>query len=186
MIAAVVFESLFGNTHEIAEAIADGLMTSDPETSVTVIASADASYEILNNVDLLVVGCPTHILRMPTSRTRNSGIETARKAGEPVTSLHTAKPGFARPGVREWLEALPDVAVSRRGAAFDTRLANPLAGGAARTIARQLRRSGYTIDSDPQGFIVDGGEGPLRPGEWDRARSWGAELGHISTLRSIA
>jgi hypothetical protein len=186
MIAAVVFESLFGNTHEIAEAIADGLMTSDPEASVTVIPAADAGYEILNNVDLLVVGCPTHILRMPTSRTRNSGIESARKAGEPVTSLHTAKPGFARSGVREWLEELPDVGVSRHGAAFDTRLANPMAGGASRTIARRLRRRGYTIDSDPQGFIVEGGEGPLRPGQWDRARNWGAELGRYSALRVIA
>jgi hypothetical protein len=47
-------------------------------------------------------------------------------------------------------------------AAFDTRLAFPLAGEAARPIARGLRRRGYDIIAKPVGFVVDGAQGPLR------------------------
>ena len=47
-------------------------------------------------------------------------------------------------------------------AAFDTRLPFPLAGGAARPIARELRRHGYNVVAKPMGFVVDGAQGPLR------------------------
>jgi hypothetical protein len=49
-------------------------------------------------------------------------------------------------------------------------------GAAARPIARELRRHGYDVVARPQGFVVDGAHGPLRPGERDRAKAWGAGL----------
>jgi hypothetical protein len=78
--------------------------------------------------------------------------------------------------VREWLAALPKPPRGRSTAAFDTRLAFPLAGGAARFVGRGLRRLGYHLLVAPQGFIVDGTEGPVRDGECDRAKAWGAGL----------
>jgi hypothetical protein len=61
-------------------------------------------------------------------------------------------------------------------AAFDTRLPSRMAGGAARGIARRLRRHGYHLVSDPEGFVVDDAYGPLRAGEIERAKEWGAQL----------
>jgi hypothetical protein len=51
-----------------------------------------------------------------------------------------------------------------------------MAGGAAGGIARRLRKHGYQLVSDPEGFVVDDAYGPLRPGEIDRAKAWGAQL----------
>jgi hypothetical protein len=50
-----------------------------------------------------------------------------------------------------------------------------MAGGAAPHIARRLRHHGYRVLA-AEGFIVDGTHGPLRDGELDRARDWGASL----------
>ena len=63
-------------------------------------------------------------------------------------------------GLREWLEALPAGLGERRAAAFDTRLSYPLAGGAARTIARRLGHRGYELVAKPTGFVVQGAQGP--------------------------
>jgi hypothetical protein len=58
------------------------------------------------------------------------------------------------------------------------------AGGAARGIARRLRRHDYHLVSDPEGFIVDDSYGPLRTGEVERAKQWGAQL-VSQTVRSL-
>ena len=49
-----------------------------------------------------------------------------------------------------------------------------MAGGAARSVARELRKHGYQLAAKAEGFIVTGAEGPLRDGELERARNWGA------------
>ena len=78
--------------------------------------------------------------------------------------------------MREWLTSLPAAQRGRRAAAFDTRLPSRLAGGAARSAARELRKHGYQLATKAEGFVVTGTEGPLRDGELDRARAWGAGL----------
>ena len=95
------------------------------------------------------------------------------KAGTPPFEL-TA--GAAGPGVSEWLSGLPAISTGCRAAAFDTRLSYPLAGGAASPIARRLRRLGYRVGAEPQGFVVKAAQGPLNTGEQERARAWGATL----------
>jgi len=50
-----VYDSWYGNTRFIAEAIADGL-----EGDVQVIKSNDDPYKYLSDCELLVVGSPTH------------------------------------------------------------------------------------------------------------------------------
>lgn len=42
--------------------------------------------------------------------------------------------------------------------------------------SRQLKRHGFGVAGKPEGFIVTGSQGPLRQGELDRARAWGATL----------
>ena len=72
-----------------------------------------------------------------------------------------------------------------RAAAFDTRLAYPQAGSAVHSISRHLRRRGCQLTPKPRGFVVKGTYGPLREGEWERARAWGAALaGQLASGRN--
>jgi Flavodoxin len=174
MDAAVVYESMFGNTREVAEAIAAGIREADPSARVTVARAGTAKLSAVAEAGLLVVGGPTHIMRMSSPRTRQQGLESTRKAtGQPH---HATEPGAEGPGVREWLKALPPARSGSRAAAFDTRLEYRMAGGAARSVARQLHKHGYQLAAAAEGFIVTGAEGPLRDGEIERARNWGATL----------
>lgn len=174
MDVAVVYESMFGNTREVAEAIAAGIRESDPSARVTVVRSGTAKLSDVGAACLLVVGGPTHMLRMSSPRTRQQGLVPTRKAtGQ---SHRDAEPDAAGPGVREWLKALPPAPFGSRAAAFDTRVGSRMAGGAARSVARQLHKHGYQLAAKAEGFIVTGSEGPLRDGELDRARNWGVAL----------
>ena len=174
MKASVVYESMFGNTRQVAEAIAAGIREVDPSARVTVARADTAKPDEAAAAGLLVVGGPTHVLRMSSPRSRQQGLQAAQKAtGQPH---HDLEPGAAGPGMREWLLALPPARPGRRAAAFDTRLPSRLAGGAARSAARELRKHGYQLAAKAEGFVVTGSEGPLRDGELDRARKWGAGL----------
>jgi len=172
---AVVFESMFGNTRAIAEAIADGLR-SDPDARVTVARVAAAGDLDLGHVDLLVVGGPTHYLRTSSPRTRKMAQKMGDKPGKKGSVRPDLDPGASGPGVREWLDFLPRAILGSRAAAFDTRFGYPMAGGAARPIAHRLRRHGYSMAAKPEGFVVTDMAGPLLHDEQDRARAWGVAL----------
>jgi hypothetical protein len=49
-------------------------------------------------------------------------------------------------------------------------------GSATPAIAEALEQAGYASVAKPVGFVVAGRLGPLRDGEVERARAWGAEL----------
>ncbi|HMT49888.1 MAG TPA: hypothetical protein PKC36_07055 [Dietzia sp.] len=113
-------------------------------------------------MDLLVVGAPTHAFGLSREGTRE---DAHRRGGGLITS-----------GVREWLDAAGRASLD--GATFDTHVRHPdLPGHAGRKIARRPRKFGCRLAADPETFYVDGYEGPLLPGELDRAREWGARLG---------
>lgn len=61
-------------------------------------------------------------------------------------------------------------------AAFDTRVKLFIHGDAAGKIAKALEKAGGEVISKPQGFIVEGGEGPLKEGEVDRAIEWARSM----------
>lgn len=96
-----------------------------------------------------------------------------------VKSLAADQPGaptpadISHPAMRTWLDALPQG--SGRAAAFETRIWwSP--GSAAKAILGRLAQKGNVAIAKPQRFIVQGKYGPLREGELERARQWGAEL----------
>ena len=74
MRALVVYESMFGNTRLVAEAVAEGL-SSGLDVDVVEVAAAPTSFD---DVELVVVGGPTHALGMTRQRTRDD----ARRQGE--------------------------------------------------------------------------------------------------------
>ncbi len=169
MRVSVVYESLFGNTRTVAEAIAAGIRAAAPGATVECVPTEEAG-PAAGDADLLVVGGPTHFLGMPSARSRRMQQHSAGSGG-----WHHEQQPVAGPGVREWLDSLPSGRHRRRAAAFDTRLMM-LPGGAARQIARTLRRHRYELIGQPQGFTVEDYDGPLAEGEADRARAWGAAL----------
>jgi flavodoxin len=62
MRAVVIYESIYGNTHVIADAVAGGL---EPGNEVTVVPVTGATQELLDGTALLVAGGPTHLLGRP-------------------------------------------------------------------------------------------------------------------------
>ncbi|HUY52813.1 MAG TPA: flavodoxin [Streptosporangiaceae bacterium] len=175
MRVVIVYESLFGNTHEIAEAIRDGIREAQPDSRVACVRATEADRDAALGADLLVVGGPTHAHSLSSAITRKMGLRAEERAPANVPG-HGVEQGAAGPGLREWFHGLPKAAAGSLCAAFDTRGDVRLAGGAANTIARRLRHHGYQLVAEPTGFIVEDVEGPLRDGEQERARAWGAGL----------
>jgi hypothetical protein len=175
MRVAVVYESLYGNTHEIAEVIAAGISEARPDAQVDLRRVGEADPARVSDAGLLVVGGPTHMRGMTTGLSRRMGVSAeGKKAPE---ERHELEPKAEGPGIRDWFHDLPETGDRRLAAAFDTRIDARLAGGAAHGIARRLRSHGYEVIAEPEGFFVqDNGEGPLKTGEADRARAWAADL----------
>jgi menaquinone-dependent protoporphyrinogen IX oxidase len=71
MRALIVYESMYGNTHWIAEAIARVLRSA---YAVQVVAVGGARYEHVGRYDLIVVGGPTHAHGMSRPDTREAAI----------------------------------------------------------------------------------------------------------------
>jgi hypothetical protein len=168
MHAVIVVESMFGNTDEAARAVAAGLSETleSVKIDVRVVPVTEAPEMVPDRVDLLVVGGPTHAFGLTRERTREDAV---RQGGHPT--------GGADVGVREWLDALPPAQGHLAFAAFDTRVDKKgLPGSAAKGIDKRLRHLGYERLLSPASFYVEGMDGPLRPGEVERARAWGSEL----------
>lgn len=169
MNALIVYESMFGNTRTIAEAIARGLESAG--ATATVAAAADAPTEF-TGYDLVVVGAPTHAHTLPQEASRLQAAEWAADAERALT----LEAGATGSGVREWLDTV-DVAVhAPRFAAFSTRvdIARLFAGDAAVAIARRLHRRHIDVDAH-EDFLVDR-DSHLVPGEEQRAAEWAAGL----------
>ena len=160
MKAVVVYELHWGNTSAIAKAVAEGI---GPGTLV--MATDEADVSAISGVDLLVAGAPVLGFSLPTDRMEAAVAASATTAPTPPDTSH--------PSLRSWLNELPRG--HGQGAAFETRVRwSP--GGATAGIERGLERAGYPTTGTPGKFIVTGRYGPLRAGELDRARRWGAAL----------
>lgn len=175
MRALVVYESMFGNTQAVAKAVAEG-MSQHMETAL--LECSLAPTILPSDLDLVVVGAPTHAFSMSRPSTRESA--KAQATGD-VVSRGT--------GIREWLEtlAVPGEPTTRV-ATFDTRVRHPhLPGSAASAALRRLRRLGLRPAAPAKSFWVLGSPGPLAPGQEDDARAWGAELarGLVQTTPKI-
>lgn len=164
MRALVVYETIWGNTGELARAIADGLRSSEGVDEVDVVEVVAAPDAIDPEIDLVVVGGPTHAFSMTTAKTR----ESAKQQG--ATKIPER-------GIREWLESLAVPASPVAVATFDTRTVKPrLPGSAARKALKQLVAKGFRPVDHAVTFGVHGYSGPVADGELIRAREWGETL----------
>ena len=178
MRALVVYESMYGNTRAIAEAIAEGIR---PVHDVVVVPVGRVGPQLVDGPFLLVVGGPTHAHGMTRQRTREAAAEAAGKQDSTVV----LEDGATGPGVREWLASLGHLNVL--AAAFDTRVDWPavLSGRASKAIDRELENHGAHRVADPESFLVTK-ENELEPGEEDRARRWGESLAALTRATRLA
>ena len=161
----VVYESMFGNTKTIGEAIAEGLREAG---EVEVGTVDDLSPDEARDATLIIAGGPTQARHMARPNARQSAAKN-----HAFDKYGPVLPG--RESLRGWLERIS--AGGGLAAAFDTRFDKPtlLTGSAAKEIARELSRKGYTVIG-AQSFFVQTTGGPLADGERERAVAWGREL----------
>lgn len=172
--ALVIYESMFGNTAALAHAVGRGL--EDYGFAVDVVDVGDAPPAEGLDVDLLVLGAPTHAFSLSHRRTR----EDAVRQGAPSDR--------AEAGLREWIagarvnprDSLVPVAFfdSRAGAV------RRLPGSAAHKATRLARAAGLRRQLGTESFYVDDVDGPLLPGEENRARAWGRQVAAQSSAHS--
>ena len=168
MRAAVVYESADANTAAVAEAIGRGLRATDMDVEVEAFDRYGPSRIV--DLDLLVVGAPTR----EHGLTRHVTYEEAPE-GEEGRFTGTSP----EPGLRDWLEDLPDGA-GRASVAFDTRAhgLKLLTGSAGRTIENKLEDAGFQIATPAESFLVTK-EDALVEGEEARAEAWAADMGGL-------
>jgi hypothetical protein len=169
--ALVVYESMFGNTKAVAEAVALGLSST---YDVELVECSRAPSAVPDDVAIVVVGAPTHAFGLSRESTREDARRQCREGDQPSES-----------GLREWLDGLsrrPRAAGQQTlTAAFDTKVSHPrLPGSAAHAAARRLKRLGYGQLAAPQTFFVEGSQGPLVDGSSDAAFEWGRELSALA------
>jgi hypothetical protein len=155
----VVYESIWGNTEQLARAIAAGI-----GQGTEVIDALHAPATLDGDIDLLVVGGPTHAFSMTTESTRKAA------ADQGATQIPAR-------GIREWIEALSSPTLAVPVATFDTRVVSPrLPGSAAKKAMKRLLGRGFRPIEKPETFGVHGYSGPVADGELDRAHQWGSAL----------
>jgi len=173
MKALVIYESMYGNTATIAEAIGEGLRDGDLDVTVAPVDDVDPSTTA--ETDLLVVGGPTHAHGMTRPATREQALKDGKNTyGDPTRG----------PGLRAWTEKLPH-GRGRASAAFDTRMHGPkaLTGSAAKGIGQRLTQRGFHLVGAPGSFLVTK-QSTLEAGEAEHARAWAAEIAEHCSVAS--
>jgi Flavodoxin domain len=165
----IVYESMYGNTRRIAEAITEGLT---PGSEVDLLPVGQATPQDVAWADLVVVGAPTHIHGMSSATSRRSAADNIVKPG---SNLHL-EPEAEALGIRDWLDSLPKGS-GKAAVAFDTRIKAPsiITGRASVGIAKALRGRGFELVTEPESFLVTS-HNELIDGELERAREWAESL----------
>lgn len=113
---------------------------------VTAKRVEEVAKEELRSADVLVLGSPTH-------------------AWGPSEEMKKLLGSLQAEEVR-----------GKLGAAFDTRFSWPISGSAAKGMEKSLRKLGLRIAAPCFSAVVSGMKGPLRDGELERAKEFGAAL----------
>jgi flavodoxin len=147
----VICDSVYGNTEKIAQVITEALAA---HGDARLLRVADVQPDDLVGLDLLIVGSPTHAFNStPVIKTMITNIPKHGLEGVLVTAFDTRI-------------AVEDVDSTVLGGMIN------LFGYAARPIAHRLEKHGGTVVTPPEGFYVEGKEGPLKEGEVERAAHW--------------
>ena len=154
MKSLVVYDSAYGNTEKVADAIGDVLAQAG-DNVVKIAESVDG--EDIQGCQLVVVGSPT-------------------QGGRPTKAIDafigSLPPDLIETPVFATFDTRFDVQAQKK----PLQLLMKIIGYAAPKIAKVLKQKGGKVVSTPQGFIVNDQKGPLHDGELARAEEWAKEL----------
>lgn len=147
MKSLVIYETYFGNTEKIAQAVAKTL-------GAELIEAVDAKAAQLSGVELLVAASPTRAFR----------------PGEKITKFLKDLPDGALKGIKvAAFDTRMDVQkVKNKLLTFMARHM----GYADAVLAKMLVKKGGQLLEPTAGFFVEESEGPLAGGELERAVEW--------------
>jgi flavodoxin len=146
MNALLVYYSKFGNTQEVAEAIAEELQSAG---SVRTLSTDQLTADDMRGIDLAVMGTPTHKMNLPEAvRPILEQLPRGILRGVPVATFDT----------------------SYKMSAFLARFT------AAKRLRQKLRKLGGKPIVPAETFHVTEREGPLYDGEIERARRWASSI----------
>lgn len=155
----ILYDSVYGNTETIAQAIHQVFQT-EGEVSLSKISEMTPGQ--FNGLSLLIVGAPTQ-------RFRVTEIAINWLQSLPNGALKDIK--VATFDTRLTMNEIKKTSVL----AFFVRMFGEHSYG-ARYIADQLRKKGAELITPPEGFYVAGMSGPLVAGEVDRAAQWAQQI----------
>ena len=154
MNALVVYFSKFGYTKMIAEAISKTLQQ---EGKARVISSDELAAADFDNVDLVIMGSPTHKMNLPKAvRPVFESLPKKILKGKLVAAFDTSYV------MSEWLYHFT----------------------AGKRLAQKLRKLGGKRIVSPAIFHVMEREGPLYEGETERAKAWAKLVLDRSTTKT--
>ena len=150
----VAYDSDYGNTAKVAEAISVALKAYGDSTAkqISKIKTND-----LKNISLLVLGSPTQ------------GGQATKPTQQFIDEL-TAET------LSDLNLAVFDTRFEINEQVLPLRLLMKTIGYAAPKMAKAVQKKGGQLISEPKGFIVTGREGPLKDTELASAKSWATTL----------
>ena len=153
----IIYDSVFGNTEQVAQAMGNALGS---QAEVNILRVGDVKPEHLTGLDVLIVGSPTRRFR-PTPAISNflKGIPKNGLKGIKVAAFDTR---FTMEEIESSIFILPILV--------------KIFGYAAKPIADRLKKKGGDLIVPPEGFYVKGTEGPLKEGELERAADWAKQI----------
>jgi flavodoxin len=150
----IVFDSQFGNTNIIAQAINDGIPQGH---SVSRLSAGEFSQKQLDDIYLLIIGSPT-------------------QGGRPTPKVLSYLDSIPTDGLQKIQCACFDTRLLEQDQNFALKLLMKAIGYAAPKIAELLIKKGGVLIVPPEGFIVTKKEGPLKDGEEMRAKAWAKNI----------
>lgn len=142
----VLYDSLYGNTAKIAQAVATSI-------SAKALPLAEVRWEDVEKADMLVVGSPT-------------------QGGRPTAALQQFLETIPASSLRGKKVAAFDTRLGLADLNWALKLLVTIIGYAAPKLANTLAEKGGELITPPVGFIVKGKEGPLAAGELERSLKW--------------
>lgn len=139
----IVYDSYFGNTQKVAEAIGQSI-----EGSLVYKVGEIGQIE---GYEKIIIGSPTRAFR--ATKPVMEFIWNAKLKGKTVMVFDTRMP--ADDTSSGFLKAMMG-----------------LFGFAAKKMAKAAKKQGGVLFGEPVGFVVTGSEGPLREGEIEKAIKW--------------
>ena len=145
----IIYDSAYGNTEEIADAMAQAV-------GCEYVLVEDTEPVELEGFDFIMVGSPT-------------------QGGRPTRAIYEFLKSIPNDGLKGKSVAAFDTRLASTKPGFSSRIINIL-GFAAPRIANILKAKGGRLIDLPEGFIVKDREGPLNSDELSRAAAWARKI----------